>query len=250
MKIYFAGAVPPYSNRVIKHGGQALLSYADEKAILKFFKEHPHEKIFLDSGAFTAFTLGKQVNIEEYMKFIIKYREHIETYATLDVIGDWKGTVKNTDYMEAKGFHPLPVFHFGSPESELRRMIEKYDYIALGGLVPLAKDRPKLKKWLDYCFSIIGTKTRIHGLGMTAKWCLERYPFYTTDSTSYLQASRFGSSSTITNPKVLHYSNRSRHYLDRTEAEVLTIRQQEKNWTQLWKRRGVDWDNWEYKQGK
>jgi len=242
MKIYFAGAVPPYSQAVIKHGGQALLSFADPKSIIKFIEKHPNQKIFLDSGAFTAFTLGKKIDIQEYMQFITDNKKNIETYATLDVIGDWKATKYNTELMESKGFKPLAVFHYQSPEAELKRLLGKYDYFALGGLVPLASQRKKLQEWLDYCFSIIQTNSKVHGLGMTGEWCLKRYPFYTVDSTSYLQSSRYGASHFIKDQRLIRFNNKSKHYLSRTELEVVSTIGRQDNITKLWESRGVKWD--------
>lgn len=242
MKIYFAGAVPPYSEAVVKHGGQALLSYADSRAVIKFLQNHPGEKIFLDSGAFTAFTQGKQINIHEYMQFIDENKDRFETYATLDVIGDWRATEKNTQLMESQGLQPLPVFHYQSPEEELKRLMDKYEYFALGGLVPLARLRKKLQSWLDYCFSVIKINNKVHGLGMTGDWCLKRYPFYTVDSTSYLQSSRFGQSHFIKDDRITTFNNKTKHYLDRTEIEVINTIKRQNQITKLWESRGVKWD--------
>lgn len=242
MKLYFAGGVPPYSETIVPHGGKVLLSFADDKSIVKFMDKYPQESFFLDSGAFSAATVGKEIDIDRYIAFIKKYKPSLDVYATLDVIGDWQATVENTEYIESKGLEPLPVFHYKSPRAELERMCAKYDYIALGGLVPIARQRTKLRSWLDFCFSVIGTSTKVHGLGMTGVWCLERYPFYSVDSTAYLSASRFGASSFENNLQVLKYNNRSQHYLQRTQAEVNYWFAKQKEITKLWKMRGVDWD--------
>lgn len=102
-----------------------------------------NRNLFLDSGAYSAFSRGEKIDIDEYIKFIQKYQNNIKIYAGLDVIGNYIETRKNLEYMESKGLKPLPTFHFGSPLSELERMIDKYDYIALGGLVPLSMKRKK-----------------------------------------------------------------------------------------------------------
>lgn len=101
--------------------------------------------LFLDSGAFSAFTKGKVINIDEYIGFIKKNEKVITTYAGLDVIGDSEATRKNVEYMESKGLHPLPTFHHGSDYEELERMVKKYNYIALGGLVPISMNVPVMK---------------------------------------------------------------------------------------------------------
>src|SRR3990167_8063836 len=51
------------------------------------------ENAFLDSGAFTAFTQGTNINIDDYIEVIKEL--NIPYYAALDVIGDYKATEKN-----------------------------------------------------------------------------------------------------------------------------------------------------------
>lgn len=94
-----------------------------------------NKRLFVDSGAFSAFTCGVIIDIDDYIDFLKRNEKYIATYATLDVIGDYKGTARNTEYMESKGLHPLPTFHAGSPYEELERLVDKYEggYIALGG---------------------------------------------------------------------------------------------------------------------
>jgi hypothetical protein len=89
-------------------------------------------------GAFSAFTIGSLIDINEYVEYIKKNKEKFEVYATLDVIGDYEATERNTRYMQKCGLQPLPVFHYKSPVEYLEKLVNEYDYIALGGLVPLA----------------------------------------------------------------------------------------------------------------
>ena len=44
-------------------------------------------KIFLDSGAFTMFTKGVKIDLEQYAQFIIRHQDIIEVVANLDAIG-------------------------------------------------------------------------------------------------------------------------------------------------------------------
>jgi len=190
VKLYFAGLTLPTWERNKRLSPSILLSYVEKNKILRFF-EKTKEKIFLDSGAFTAFNSGKEINIDEYADFIKKHRARLDVAATLDSIGDYQKTAENTSSLEKKGCEVLPVFHFGSPLSELERLVRKYDYIALGGLVPLALRVKRLRGWLDLCFSKIGGKVRVHGFGINAFWAWRRYPFYSVDATSWVQWGAF-----------------------------------------------------------
>lgn len=145
--------------------------------------------IFLDSGAFSAMTLGKEINIDEYCKFILETK--IQTYSVLDVIGDAQGTYQNLLFMQSEyGLSPIPVFHMGGREEELKRLL-KYDYIALGGLVKAANIKPHVKK----CWEIIlrsDKNIKIHGFGLTNINMMKSYPWYSVDSSSYTGCRRFG----------------------------------------------------------
>lgn len=213
-------------------------------------------RLFLDSGAFSAFTRGETIDIDKYCDFIKKYEHHIETYAGLDVIGDYQATRRNIEYMESRGLHPLPTFHHGSPYEELERMVEKYDYIALGGLVPIAMDRNKMKKHLDKCFSIIGTKVKVHGFGVNAFWAWERYPFYSADATSWLMGGKFRravhfdpkqrkiiqTTKTLNNNPSLYMKAHVANYQEINRNNAIEYAKAADFCTKLWASRGVKWD--------
>lgn len=152
--------------------------------------------LFLDSGAFSAWSQGAEINIHNYIEFIKKNIKYIDTYAVLDVIGNAEKTLKNQRIMEKAGLSPLPCFHYGEDIKYLKRYLKNYDYIALGGMVPIStKD---LRPWLDELFSkhICSKdgmpKVKIHGFGMTALTLMLRYPWYSVDSTSWVVTGRMG----------------------------------------------------------
>lgn len=153
-------------------------------------------KIFLDSGAYSAFTKNVEIDIQEYISFIKKYKKHLTAYAVLDVIGDVSGTLKNQMIMEDAGLNPVPCFHIGEPVKYLKKYINNYEYIALGGMVPVST--PDLKPWLDDVFSKYicdengMPRVKVHGFGMTVISLMLRYPWYSVDSTSWLMTGRFG----------------------------------------------------------
>lgn len=160
-------------------------------------QKYKQVELFIDSGAFSAFTQGVTINIKEYIDFIKQYKNIIEVYANLDVIGDPEGTLKNQKIMEKAGLNPLPCFHYGEPIKFLRYYLDGYDYIALGGMVPIStKD---LCSWLDNLFSNYICrpddglpKAKVHGFGMTSLNLMLRYPWYSVDSTSWVVTGRMG----------------------------------------------------------
>ena len=147
------------------------------------------KKRFLDSGAFTAFTLWKKINIQEYIEFIKKNKQFFELYANLDVIGDYKATEKNQKIMENAGLKPLPTYHIWEPREYFEELVDRYDYIWLWGLVPYARQPQKIDSMLNYCFHYIITnkkKIKFHGRWMTNPLFMKKFPFYSVDSTGWL----------------------------------------------------------------
>jgi|TARA_Y100000034_G_scaffold133368_1_gene198652 hypothetical protein len=154
-------------------------------------------ELFLDSGAYSAWTQGTEIDINDYIKFIKKYKKYLNVYANLDVIGDPVATLKNQEKMEKAGLKPLPCFHYKEDEKFLKYYIKKYDYIALGGMVGTHKKQ--LDKWLNetfgdfICDEVGYPKAKVHGFGLTSLDLMLKYPWYSVDSTSWVVNARMGS---------------------------------------------------------
>lgn len=159
-------------------------------------------KVFLDSGAFSAFTKGVEVDMREYCDYIKRNLDIIETVdgalcaSVLDGIGDPLQTWQNQMAMEQMGVRPLPCFHYGEDERYLEWYVQNYDYITLGGMVPIST--PQLFHWLDRIWEkylIDGSgrpRIKVHGFGLTAQALMERYPWYSVDSSSWVQIAANG----------------------------------------------------------
>lgn len=165
----------------------------------KWFQMNIRNKVdlFLDSGAFSAWTQNVHIDILEYINFIKEHSDVIKTYSNLDVIGDPDKTLENQRIMEDHGLTPIPTFHYGEDLGFLERYIDEYEYIALGGMVGIRASQ--LKVWLDrifknYICNANGTPVvKVHGFGMTSLKLLLRYPWYSVDSTSWVVTGRLGS---------------------------------------------------------
>ena len=115
------------------------------------------KKRFLDSGAFTAFTLWKKIDLQEYIEFVKKNKQFFELYANLDVIGDYEATDKNQKIMENAGLKPLPTYHMWEPREYFEELVDRYDYIWLWWLVPYARQPQKIDR-IELLFSLCNNK--------------------------------------------------------------------------------------------
>lgn len=165
---------------------------------------------FLDSGAYSAWSKGTEIDIDELIAFIKANIEHIEVYACLDSIPGELGkpatekqrreaaekTWDNYLYMKSEGLDPLPVYHYGEDFKYLERMLDYgCDYIGIGGLVSVPG--PMRRHWLDRVFKRITDAegrpiVKTHGFGMTAVPLIFRYPWYSIDSTTWIQITANG----------------------------------------------------------
>ena len=176
-------------------------------------------KIFLDSGAFSAFTMGVEVDMAAYCRYIQENADILEVVdgmvcaSVLDGIGDPLKTYQNQLAMESLGVRPLPCFHYGEDERYLDYYTANYPYITLGGMVPIST--PQLYHWLDRIWEkhlVDGAgrpKVKVHGFGLTTMALVERYPWYSVDSSSWVQTARTGGMMLYPEARALSVSDRS-----------------------------------------
>jgi len=195
MILYFAGISPIDYSIVYACGVKNILrSFFDLKNNIEYVKKMKSKfNLFIDSGAFTAFTSNIEINIDDYIKFIKEI--NIDIYASLDVIRNAQKSYKNFIYMRSKNLNPIPTFHFGSKIEWLYELLYDYKYIALGGMATPDISNKDIRLWLDRIFKIIyekNNKLKVHGFGCSSEFLMECYPWHSVDSTSWLGCIKFG----------------------------------------------------------
>lgn len=154
--------------------------------LLRFRRQGVH--VFLDSGAYTAWKKGGTVSLDGYIQDI--KASLIGKYSVLDVVGDPEQTEWNQRRMEEHGLYPVPVFHLGSDLKHLRRLVDQgYRYIGLGGTV--GARREKRQRFFDECFGEF-PGVQFHGFGMSDITLIQKYPWFSVDSTTWLVGRKFG----------------------------------------------------------
>lgn len=169
--------------------------------------------LFLDSGAFTAWTRGQSINLDQYISFCLENLDKFDVITNLDVIpGEPFKPVTEEQIEESarKGWENymrmvsagipkdklIHVFHQGESFKWLERMVkEGIPYI---GLSP-ANDKTTRQKmaWLDRCMDYVTDDdgfpvVKFHGFGVTSLTLMARYPWYSVDSTSWNVYARYG----------------------------------------------------------
>lgn len=174
--------------------------YSGENNCLEALKRSGKEYFLLDSGAFSYMNGQKCTKemlleyVDKYIAFINKY--DVKYYFELDV-----DTIFGIEFVEEirrklekeTGKQCIPVWHKGRGIEYWKKMVDRYKYVAIGGLVFHVKKQewPLIKKMVDYAYK---RGVKVHGLGFTKTKILEneRWNFYSVDSSSWLSSAARG----------------------------------------------------------
>lgn len=253
--LYLAGSYSKMVDEKLQEMGvNRLASQLNDRSLLErwitYIKEVEHRKLFVDSGAFSAHTKGRELDVDEYIEYLNARQGCFEVIAQVDKIPGEFGKKKTREqlleapelswenylYMRERviDYNNLtPIFHQGEDFKHLHRMLETTfdgEHIPYIGISPANDVSTKEKaKWFETVFRIIrdssNPNVKTHAFGMTSLDLLEKYPFYSADSTSWLMTSANGSIMTswglmlmsdvqVNNPK--HFN----HMSPETQAKV------------------------------
>lgn len=158
--------------------------------------------LFLDSGAFTAFTKQVVIDPKEYAQFVQETRAWWTVCSSLDVIGEGEQAAQASYDMWRRlrdlGAGVIPVFHVREPDHWLAKYVEdeRVPYLAIGGMVP--ETTRWLKDRLDGLWAQVLThpdgtaKTQVHGFGLTTFDLMWRYPWHSVDSSTWVMTGIYG----------------------------------------------------------
>jgi len=208
-----------------------LISFAFFKSAQKtreIFQEYQPKNLILDSGAFSVWSKGDEVDIDAYAVFcenMIRLFPQTNCYCVnLDVIPGKFGTRptaqqiinsaeegwKNMEYLESKGLKVIPVFHQHEDFAVLDKLRNHTDYIGVSPANDVSMDE-KIN-WMNKVYSIIKDTIKTHGFAVTAMKQLANYPLFSADSSSWTSPSRFGTIPIFTDElemKVVKYKDKA-----------------------------------------
>ena len=214
--LYFAGTQNNDAEMwMLTNGSCRLQSQVNDRSnIRRWLNTSNDGKLFIDSGAYTAFTKGKVVDVDEYISYINDISSKLYCFAQVDHITGKGETKEDTGrlswenflYMRTRVLAPhklVPIFHQGEDLKWLKNMVEfedsigKLDYIGFGAMVGTGVNRDDKCLFFDKAFSVIEKSSnpniKVHAMGMTSLSLLELYPFYSADSTSWIMQAATGS---------------------------------------------------------
>lgn len=161
------------------------------QAVYRFLSEKDPStfRLIVDSGAFTAWNTGREIRLDDYMKFLKTIPSHWDYKAVqLDVFGNPEGTYENYHRMLDAGFEGImPVFTRGDSLERLEEFYALTDYIMFGGIVIGGENRNYVK-W----FCEVNKGRDAHWLGFVNMPFIKHYRPKSVDSSSLYSGQRFG----------------------------------------------------------
>ncbi len=210
------GSSRPNVRSALTSGWEDYLASFHYKIALQYIPEDRTPRLFLlDSGAFTAWSQGQEIDFEAYTRFAVERTAmwpHTHTI-NLDVIPGEMGrdstpaereaamaaSLAHADKLRAEGLRVTEVYHQDEPVSFLRLLIERRREGEILGISPRNDVSQKAKReWLLKVLRQLihdgGPRSLppMHGLAVTARPLLEAFPFFSVDSSSWSAAFRWG----------------------------------------------------------
>lgn len=218
MRIYHSGGtgaeLRPKAEKWVKFMQNRLLSYAYmTPTSAKRYRDNRSKfnSIMLDSGAFTAWTKGINLDLQKYAEFVEEFDDIFEFVVSIDRIPSIPGCTDpaklincfkesaevswdNAQELLRLGIKKeklIPVFHQGEDFKWLDKMI-KFEFNVIG--ISPGNDRgPESKtNWMETCFSRMRPGLKFHGFAVTSSALMRDFEWFSVDSASWMIASGHG----------------------------------------------------------
>lgn len=162
-----------------------LVAFPYLEPFLKMRGELAYRDWCLDSGAFSADNAGITINLDDYIarcKDLMQSDPTLTEIMALDVINDWRSSIRNCERMWQAGIPAVPCYHVGEPEHALMTIAREFPKIAIGGMSALRGH--VRKKYPEQVFARLWPK-KIHGFGVGGKDLVDLFPWHSVDATSW-----------------------------------------------------------------
>ena len=139
----------------------------------------------MDSGAYSAMNSGWHIDLVQYIEtaqFLLANDPTLTEVFALDVIGDWRATIKNTEAMWKAGVPAIPAYHHGEPEDVLVGIARDFPKIGLGRGA-LRDEKAKM----DFAREVFARvwPCKIHGFAFAGTKMIMELPWHSVDSLSW-----------------------------------------------------------------
>ena len=185
------------------------------REFIRLTGEHSN-RFMMDSGAFSAYTLGKEISLGKYIGCLRNLSPYLYKYIMLDVLGNKEATKKNLAVMRKHGTNPMPVWTVDGTKEDLQEMMD--DPLADSMCVAGGVRGPKWAGPRIETARNLFPEAFIHCLAFTDNAFI-RTSVDSIDSSTFGTASRFGAFATFIpgrglSPQIRHKDIRKKDFSD------------------------------------
>lgn len=228
------------------------------------------DAVVTDSGAFTGWQLGKKMDLGEYIGWCRRRRQEQGVgadmvHVSLDVIPGERGrsptpkerkdgiaeSLANGDAMREAGLPIMEVFHQYEPVAFLDQLLDRMRPGDVLGISPRQGAGPSGKARMRFCEGVFAylmerygyELPKVHGLGLTSKRGVFAFPWWSLDSTTWVNPSAYGrgvnrDGAEVRDPLI---SGRPNYRIAKMREVLETWKTWNRDLESLWTRRGVTW---------
>jgi len=154
------------------------------------------KKLVLDSGVFTARKSGTNIPLPEYLAYCMKFKHDVEYFFNLDM-GPHDVQIKNFKALVACGCPTIGIVSNLMTFETIQKFIDIYPYIGISYSVMGESSGSStyltyLDKLFEYLYKTNQTHVKTHALGLTKLPVMKKYPFFSVDSSTWINPSRYG----------------------------------------------------------
>jgi len=279
MKIFLATNLDKRTEFLLKNTkvkNDILISYyyikskqSDRFSIIKDLCSKINKKIVIDSGVFTARQKDEILPLDKYIDFCKANIDSCSYFFTLDQ-GTYEEQLDNFKALTSEGIPTIGIVSDKMSLQQIQAFIDIYPYIAISWTANFkTSDDVRYKNYLNGFFRyLLDTKqidkVKVHALGVTKDDMFNKYPFFSSDSSSWVSSERFGQVFEFKNGRLkriathvdkeavvrrlpvkllkqVSLQGNFEGYTAIYSAEQFSL--MEKYYTDLWTKRGIVWEN-------
>lgn len=245
----------------------ASFAYDEQRRVLQRLQYQP-DSLVSDSGAFSAWQSGATIDLDAYVGWCRHYRNASPSlplwHVNLDVVAGTKGKpvtaqqrldaiargMANADAMRAAGVRVAEVYHQYEPTEVFDQLLDRRQD---GEVVCVAtlKSSPKKARgaFLERCwyqltrrYGRTGPFPPVHGLGISHREWIFRYPWWSVDTLQWAAPGMFGEDlDREGTPRLVKGRGGAKLYAPRCAGVLRHYRRWMDQTERLWAQRGVTW---------
>lgn len=154
------------------------------------------DNFILDSGAFSFLNGTGSFDKRRMDNYVAAYAEYINSRGISQYIEMDIDAIVSLDYVEGlrreieeeTGRKSIPVWHKTRGVNKFIELLEEYDYIAIGGFAIRELKQSEYPAVLELTKYARRRNVKVHGLGFTRTKDIERWPFFSVDSSTASKA--------------------------------------------------------------